>query len=288
MKILILGCGYVGTALAHLAKSQGHTILGVVRSEKSQNQLQVEGLSAMAFDIFQSDWSNLPRDFDVVVYAASTGGGGPEAYTLAYDLGVRNAIHWAEQNAVRHFIFTSSTGVYRQDDGSRVTEENGVGGEPTADAILAGEKTVLNSKIENTRVLRLGGLYGPGRHHLLNQIKKGELTVGGRCDHLINYLQRDDAASAVLAACLQGPRGPRIYNITDGQPVKKEDLVRWIARELNAGEIVFDVQAPAGPRMRRGGRTQPNRAVDSSRANRELGWKPRFSSIYEGLREFFV
>ena len=78
---------------------------------------------------------------------------------------------------------------------------------PTADAILGGERAVLSSGFAKARVLRFGGLYGPGRHHLVDQLRRGENVIGGRVDHYINYLHRDDAASSVLAALVGGPAG---------------------------------------------------------------------------------
>jgi nucleoside-diphosphate-sugar epimerase len=136
MKIVVLGCGYVGAEFARQAKAAGHEVLGVVRSEASRDKLRAEGLAAEAFDLQAGDWARLPGQFDAVVYAASTGGGGPEAYALAYDVGVKRALAWARDVGAQAFVFTSSTGVYRQDDGTLVDEESVVGGAPTADAIL--------------------------------------------------------------------------------------------------------------------------------------------------------
>jgi len=283
LRIAVLGCGYVGAAFARQAKAAGHDVLGVVRSIASRDRLRGEGLAAEACDLFAGDWSALPTAFDVVVYAASTGGGGPEAYALAYDAGVRHALVWAQAVGATRFLFTSSTGVYRQDDGSVVDEEAPVGGAPTADAILAGERAVLDSGLPYARVLRFGGLYGPGRHHLLDQLRRGDLVIGGRVDHLINYLHRDDAAAALLRASTVGRPGPRVYNVGDGRPVTKHDLAMWLAKRLRIGPLVFDAAAPAGPRMAKGGRTQPNRVVSVERIRRELGWEPVFPDIRAGL-----
>ena len=285
--IAVLGCGYVGAEFARQAKAAGYDVFGVVRSEASREALQAEGFRAVAFDLFAGDWVQLPNHFDAVVYAASTGGGGLEAYALTYDTGVRRALTWAQQVGAKHFVFTSSTGVYRQDDGSTVDEDAIVGGTPTAAAMLGGERAVLTSAITNTRVLRFGGLYGPGRHHLVDQLRRGENIIGGRVDHFINYLHRDDAASSVLAAITAGPPGARIYNVSDGQPVTKAALARWIASELKIPEPLFDAAAPAGPRMRRGGRDQPNRVVGIGRIRRELGWQPQLSDVFTGLRKLF-
>ena len=286
LRIAVLGCGYVGAAFARQAKAAGHDVLGVVRSIDSRDRLRAEGLAAEACDLFAGDWSALPAAFDVVVYAASTGGGGPEAYALAYDVGVRRALAWAQAVGATRFLFTSSTGVYRQDDGSVVDEDSPVGGAPTADAILAGERAVLESGLPYARVLRFGGLYGPGRHHLLDQLRRGERVIGGRVDHRINYVHRDDAASALLQAATVGRTGPRVYNVVDGRPVTKQALALWLADRLGHVAPTFDPAAPAGPRMAKGGRTQPDRIVAAERIGRELGWTPRFVDVFAGLAPF--
>ena len=287
LKIAVLGCGYVGAEFARQAHAAGHDVLGVVRSEASRDKLSAEGLAAEAFDLQTGDWSVLPARFDAVVYAASTGGGGPEAYALAYDVGVKRALAWARAVGAHGFVFTSSTGVYRQDDGGVVDEASPVGGAPTADAILGGERAVLASGFAKARVLRFGGLYGPGRHHLVDQLRRGDNVIGGRVDHFINYLHRDDAASSILASIVGGPVGARVYNVGDGKPVTKEALARWIAQRLGGAEPIFDASAPAGPRVAKGGRTQPNRIVATGLIRAELAWNPRYSDVFAGLAELF-
>lgn len=287
LKIAVLGCGYVGSEFARQARAAGHEVLGVVRSEASRDKLRAEGISAEAFDLQSGDWAQLPARFHAVVYAASTGGGGPEAYALAYDVGVKRALAWAQAVGADRFVFTSSTGVYRQDDGGVVDEGSPVGGAPTADAILGGEQAVLSAGFAKARVLRFGGLYGPGRHHLVDQLRRGDHVIGGRVDHFINYLHRDDAASSILAALVGGPVGARVYNVGDGNPVTKEALAKWIAARLGVEPPVFDPSAPAGPRVAKGGRTQPNRIVATGLIRSDLSWKPRFADVFAGLSKLF-
>jgi nucleoside-diphosphate-sugar epimerase len=287
-RIVVLGCGYVGAAFASQAQAHGHAVVGVVRSVESRDRLRTLGVAAVACDLQAVDWSSLPTVADVVVYAASTGGAGADAYALTYDAGVKRALAWAREVGAGHFIFTSSTGVYRQDDGAIVNEDSPVGGTPTADAILAGERAVLSSGLPRATVLRFGGLYGPGRHYLLDQLRRGENVIGGRVDHFINYLHREDAAGAILATTEGAAPGARVYNVTDGRPVTKADLAVWISDQLGLPAPVFDAAAPAGPRMRRTGQVQPSRIVDAGAIRRELAWSPRFPSVYEGFAAFLA
>ena len=146
---------------------------------------------------------------------------------------------------------------------------------------------MLASGFAKARVLRFGGLYGPGRHHLVDQLRRGDNVIGGRVDHFINYLHRDDAAASIFAAIVGGPVGARVYNVGDGKPVTKKALANWIAMRVGVEPPVFDSSAPAGPRMAKGGRTQPNRIVATGLIGAELSWNPRFSDVFVGLSELF-
>ena len=279
-RLLVLGCGYVGAEVCRRAARAGWQALGVVRSESSCVRLKAEGLNVVSLDILKDDLDVLGKSFDAVVYALSAGGGGDDAYRAAYAEGPARIARWAERVGARALVLTSSTGVYRQD--GEVDETSPAGGDGPSDQLVAGEQAILQSTVPLRIVLRLGGLYGPGRHYLLDQLRRGERTVGGRVDHWINYLHRDDAAEAVLAACV-APIGQHVLNVTDGHPLTKEDLARWVCSRIGGASPVFDASAPAGPRAQRSSRVQPNRLVQSTRIRAVLGWKPLYSDVREGL-----
>ncbi len=279
-RLLVLGCGYVGAEVCRRAPRAGWKALGVVRSKVSCERLKAEGLDVVSLDILKDDLDVLGKSFDAIVYALSAGGGGDDAYRAAYAEGPARIARWAERMGVKTLVLTSSTGVYRQD--GEVDESSPAGGDGPSDQLVAGEQAILQSTVSQRTVLRLGGLYGPGRHYLLDQLRRGERTVGGRVDHWINYLHRDDAAEAILAACV-APVGQHVLNVTDGHPLTKESLAQWICHRLGGAPVTFDAAAPAGPRAQRSSRVQPNRIVHSRRIRTELGWKPLYSDVRKGL-----
>ena len=279
-RLLVLGCGYIGAEVCRRAPADGWSATGVVRSEASRARLAAEGLDVRAHDVLSGDLAPLGGTWDAILVALSAGGRGEAAYAEVYAAGPARLAAWAASVGARSLVLLSSTGVYRQ--AGRVDETSPAGGDGPSDALVAGERAVLDCAVASRTVLRLGGLYGPGRHYLLDQLRRGELTVGGASDHRINYLHRDDAAAASLLA-LDAPAGARVYNVTDGQPVTKAALARWICERLGQPAPVLDPAAPAGPRARRTGRVTPDREVRSDRIRVELGWKPRFPSVFEGL-----
>lgn len=279
-RLLVLGCGYIGAEVCRRARASGWNALGVVRSAASRDRLRAEGLSVEAADILAGGHESLGPAPAAVVYALSAGGGGEDAYRAAYAEGPARVAAWAARVGAQSLVLTSSTGVYRQE--GEVDETSPAGGDAPSDRIVEGERAVLAATVPSRTVLRLGGLYGPGRHYLLDQLRRGERTVGGPVSTRINYLHRDDAATAVLAAC-EAPDGARVYNVTDGNPVTKADLASWICAQLGGPAPVFDPAAPGGPRARRTGRATPDRRVVSEAIRRDLGWKPLYPSVFQGL-----
>ena len=280
-RLLVLGCGYIGAEVLRQATRAGWQVRGVVRSAASAERLVAEGLEVVSFDVLNGDLNELGEGWDTVVYALSAGGGGEAAYAAAYAAGPARVARWVEQKKFRSLVLTSSTGVYRQE--GEVDEASIEGGDGPSDALVAGEQAILSASIPARCVLRLGGLYGPGRHYLLDQLRRGERIVGGVVSYRINYLHQHDAASAVLAAA-SAPEGTHLFNVTDGHPVTKEALARWICLQLGGASPIFDASAPAGPRAQRTGRVTPDRWVRSEAIRAKLGWKPQFSSVFEGLK----
>ena len=132
-------------------------------------------------------------------------------------------------------------------------------------------------------MLRLSGIYGPGRHALLDRLRDDAATLRGDGFHWVNQIHRDDVVSAVLhATALEDPAtGCRILNVTDDTPVLQRDYVEWLCSRLGRPPPRFAPGDREGGSGRRG-EFQANRRI-SNRALRDLGWAPRFPSYREGM-----
>ena len=123
MKCLIVGCGYVGLLLGAELVRRGHEVFGLRRS--APDELKAAGICPLIADITKPETlARLPRDFGWVVNCAASGGGGAEDYRRIYLEGNRNFISWLADSPPEKFVFTSSTSVYGQNDGSMVTEQS--------------------------------------------------------------------------------------------------------------------------------------------------------------------
>ncbi|HUL59057.1 MAG TPA: NAD-dependent epimerase/dehydratase family protein [Anaeromyxobacteraceae bacterium] len=277
MHVLVAGCGWLGTALARVLVARGDRVTGIRRDAGRAAALAPVGVEPLALDLSRSGAAaRLPPKLDCIVACQSSAADSPEAYRSAYVDANRTLIEAASRAAVRAFVYTGSTGVFGQSDGRDVDEET-----PPAPASASGEVLAEAERLvlEASRgglpacVVRLSGLYGPGRSGIVDRVRSGRLALGPGDGAWMNFCQLDDAVSFVLAALSSGTPGT-VYHGSDANPAHRRDVVRWIAARLGIPPHAAGAAA---------GGAQPNRRVLSARSRAALGVTLAYPSFREGL-----
>ncbi len=280
MRVLIGGCGYLGCALGRRLIAKGHAVTGVRRSADGRGQLEALGIRARSLDLASpTDLLQLPPDWDWVVHCAAPSSGDESAYRRVYLEGMRRLIEWLESHPPRAFVFTSSTSVYGQSDGSVVTEESPAQpGTPTANALVQAEGLLLKAAEGGFpgRILRVAGIYGPGRNRIA-AAARGGWQIPSDLGRWVNMIHRDDLVEAIIMVLERGRDGV-VYNVSDGTPVRQREFQSWLcgAMGLDASRCSSGRQGSAT------GRGSSNKRVSSDRIQAELGWRPRYPSFREG------
>lgn len=282
--LLIVGCGYVGEAVARAAMAGGARVSALTRNADKAAALRALGAEVVVADLATAEWHSHWRQApDFLLNAVSSGGGGLEGYRRSYVEGMVSLAAWASQvGPVGTAVYTSSTSVYPQDGGVAVDETSPTGGGERAQLLLAAEETLRAARGAWRRwfILRLAGIYGPGRHYLLEQVRAGEVVgVGG---HRLNLIHRDDAAGAVLAVLRAPPTvGSEILNVADDGAARKEEVAAWLAEQVGLPAPRFTGEASS---LRRP--TVPDRVILNAKLKAKLGWRPGFSTYRDGYGGF--
>jgi len=273
-RILIAGCGYVGRATADLFHAASWDAEGWTASKKS-----AAALSTRPYPVYQVDISNRdqvaehPGTFDAVIHCASSRGGGVESYRQIYLNGVRNLL---DRFVGTKMLFTSSTSVYAQRDGSWVTEESETKpARETGGVLLETEKLVLDRR---GTVARLSGIYGPGRSALLSKFLAGTAIIDPEKDRYVNQVHRDDIASALFVLVSGEWQQRQIYNVVDNQPMLQSDCYRWLAERLNRP---LPPTRALTEQPKRGG---TNKRVSNAKL-RSLRWTLQYPTLADGMEK---
>ncbi|MBL9216343.1 MAG: NAD-dependent epimerase/dehydratase family protein [Opitutaceae bacterium] len=286
-RLVVFGCGYVGGALARAAAAAGATVEALTRNPATAAALEADGVGrVLVADLATDAWhGRVAPGPEFLVNCVSSGGGGIEGYRHSYLEGQRSILAWAERGGVPvgTFVYTSSTSVYAQDHGARVDEASPAeGGTPNGRVIRESELLLQAAAAACRRwfILRLAGIYGPGRHHLLDQLRSGAGELGGDGAHRLNLAHRDDIVAAIVR-CLGAPGavGNEVFNVADSGPATREEVVRWLAGRLGRPVPGFSGAATA----RRGGLPVPDRVIRNEKLQRTLGWRPAYPDFRSGF-----
>lgn len=285
-RLVIFGCGYIGSAVAQAAVAAGARVEALTRNSVKAEALRVAGLGKVVVaDLASADWhAQIEGAPDFVVNAVSSGG--PDNYRSSYVDGMQSILRWAEEtkSSIGTMLYTSSTAVYPQGDGTVVDEAMPApGSTPNGKIIRESELLLANAAphlIARHFILRLAGIYGPGRHHLLDQLRAGTTVLNGSGEHRLNLIHRDDIVTAIMA-CLTAPASVQsdIFNVADSAPALRSDVVQWLAQQLRRPVPTFDGSTTS----RRGGQPMPDRLISNAKIQRTLGWKPNFADYRAGF-----
>jgi nucleoside-diphosphate-sugar epimerase len=218
---------------------------------------------------------------DVLVYAAAADGFTDDAYRAAYVDGLQRVLDALASAPLERVVFTSSTAVYGQSDGAWVDEESVT--EPqgfSGRRLLEAERLLLGCG-RPAAVLRLAGIYGPGRTRLIDEVRGGAATVPDGSEPLwTNRIHADDCAGA-LRHLLRLPademRG--VWLGVDDEPCDRAVVLDWLAERLG---VARPRRVPVGDAP---ARIRPGNKRCSNAKLRRAGYAFRFPTFREGYAD---
>ncbi len=236
-KILIIGCGDLGTKIATDLQSLAYEVIGLRVSDK---QLPA-GIMTIQADVTQPETLRKLKEIhpDYLIYcvagSAKTSSDIDDNYRLHYVEGLRHVLATQQANPhLKHVFFISSTRVYGQKTEGILDETiAAIAGDAGGTRLLEAESLLKNLPCGGT-ALRLSGIYGPDRTRMIKLAQQPDLWPAQ--NGWSNRIHRDDAAAFIvyLIELLQQHKPiADCYIVTDSMPTTQYQTLNWIAAEMH-------------------------------------------------------
>lgn len=273
-RILVVGCGNIGAALAEKLALGGHQVTGLKRRPEAST-LSVSVIKADLSEL--NDLLALDFDYDQLIYIVAPSARGLDAYQAIFGTGLDNVLTvLAEKNPTLAVTFVSSTRVYGQQHGEWLTEESiAAPDDERGKIILAAENRVLSFN-QQSMVVRFSGIYGRS-NDLLGKLKAGAI-IQKEPAYYTNRIHRDDCIGVLdflINKKLKKERMKRLYLATDDEPVTQWDLASYLCGRFNYPQPI------AQPLNKQ---AMSNKRLDNS-ALKEAGYRFKFNSYKDGYSE---
>jgi len=268
MKKLVFGGGYLGERVARRWQEQGAEVHVVTRSVARAADFATQGFFPHVANINNpKTLAGLPP-VETVLFAVGYDRSSSRSIQEVYEKGLQNVLA-ALPEETKHVVYISSTGVYGDAQGEWVDERTPPAPHrPGGKASLAAEQVLTEHSLgSSSAILRLAGIYGPGRVPHLEKILQGE-SLRVPSESLLNLIHVEDAADVVLATEKWLPKAetrqhPALFCVSDGHPVARHDFYTEIARLVERPTPRFESPDPQSPVA---SRAQANKKV----SNRQL------------------
>lgn len=283
---LIVGCGYLGERVAHSWLADGHRVAVTTRSPDRAKQFAAAGYEPLVCDVCARESIGRLPEVETVLYAVGFDRTAGRSMRDVYANGLANVLD-ALPPSTQRIIYISSTGVYGDSQGGWIDEQSPC--QPDREggrACLAAEERLgAHPLADRAIVLRLAGIYGPGRVPRREQLSAGtplEVPAGG----LLNLIHVDDAVEVVSAAAardtIDSGKGPEIYLVSDGHPVPRREFLSEAARLWGLPPPRF-VEPAEGNRAESRARGAGSKRVNNQRMLERFGVRLAYPTFREGL-----
>ena len=231
--VFIIGCGDIGQRLGRLYlkkyKKEGVIVRGLVRSEAAMDRLAMAGIEALCGDLARPETLNkLPTAGARVFYFA------PPPAEGDTDPLLRNFLTAIATSLPEKLVLISTTAVYGDCRGEWINEDRATNPQTARGRRRLDAETALQDWSAKTGVpyviLRVGGIYGPGRWPL-DRLKKGLPVLHETESPYTNRIHQDDLALICLAAAERGQSG-EVLNVADGKPGTMSSYFKSVAKHF--------------------------------------------------------
>ena len=271
-KVLLLGCGDIGSRLAPRLQTNNCVVTGARRRRVDDSpairyeQVDARNKEQLA-SLLQTGW-------DIIVITLTPTSYDDEGYRQGYVEPIQNLIASLKSEQQPSLImFVSSTGVFGQNDGSLVDEHSEtVPQRFNGKRVLQAEELLRDSNL-NSVCVRFSGIYGPGRECLISLAREKKWTETDKTQ-CTNRIHVDDCAG-ILAHLIEHYKNGKvlapIYLGSDSEPVSSWEIKQWLAQELGVIDNI-DVNAYTG-------------AMSNKRCSNQQLLKSGYEFIYPSYRD---
>lgn len=261
---VILGCGYVGKAVAQ----RWRTTLPVTATTTTLARLsELEAIADQAVLLNGTDEvavRSLLQNQDILLLSVGAPSG--DAYEQTYLQTAKTLVNALRQSpTVKQVIYTGSYAVYGDQQGAWVDETSAIAPANRNGEILAETEQVLLSAASDSLkvcVFRLGGIYGPGRELVKIFRRAAGTTRPGSGEDAANWVHLDDIVGAIDFARQQQLDG--VYNLVGDVPITTRELLDRVCTQNNLPPVSWDASIPS---------TRPYNARVSNQKLRAAGYQ---------------
>jgi nucleoside-diphosphate-sugar epimerase len=240
-RVLLAGCGDLGMRVAQCLLARGDEVLALRRHPPA---MDTDGIQWLRGDLTRPDSLRaLPGGITQLVYLPTPDRRDEAAYRAVFVDGLRHLLDALDTTPLRRVLLVSSTAVYGDHAGDWVDESTPSAPPGFNGRVLIEAEQSLAAQPVKSIILRLAGLYGPGRLQLPERIRSGQATAPRAKTHWANRIHVDDAAAAV-AHLLELSDPLPLYVGADNTPLPLDVLYDHVARWVGVPPVADGAPPP--------------------------------------------